>query len=285
MDDLLSKYLLEINGQNQKSDVNKIEQNLGENIEELSKNRNFYKLPLTNIFSVLSKINFIETDDYLELLKTLIRNTIESHKEEKETLLLLENINTSNLMLSYEETLSLLNLFTNCSFLVNFCNICKEDEKNVEVDYQYELQCKEKEIISLKETIQKQKQLILDPDVFDAVKKGDLDSVQWCIERNIIDPKTIVDKNNDSLLNVASSYGHLSIVQYLIEECHVNINFKGYYEKTPLHNACECNQLSIVKYLISKGADKKALSINGKTPMYYAKYFSYNEVVDFLIQC
>ena len=57
---------------------------LSENVEELSKNENFFHLPLKNIFSVISRIDFNsidEFDDGFEILQNIIRNTIQEHYE------------------------------------------------------------------------------------------------------------------------------------------------------------------------------------------------------------
>ena len=74
------------------------------------------------------------------------------------------------------------------------------------------------------------------------------------------------DENGDYVIHYASKNGLLPIVQYLIEQQNVDIDIKGYEERTPLHCACYFNYLDIVKYLVAKGANIKAKDKKGKTP-------------------
>ena len=90
----------EIKGANRKDLINEYETKLINNIEELSTNENFFNLPLNNIFSIISKVDFNEIEDVdriLEIIQNIIKNIISKHSEEKETLLILQNLNlTSN---------------------------------------------------------------------------------------------------------------------------------------------------------------------------------------------
>ena len=54
---------------------------LSDNVKEISHNEYFFHLPLNNIFSVISKINFdsIDESDAFENLHSIIKNTINSH--------------------------------------------------------------------------------------------------------------------------------------------------------------------------------------------------------------
>ena len=66
-------------------------------------------------------------------------------------------------------------------------------------------------------------------------------------------------------LHSASEIGSLSIVQYLIEKG-ANIEATDGVKQTPLYVASLRGKTDIVKYLISKGANKNAKDIDGKTP-------------------
>ena len=76
----------------------------------------------------------------------------------------------------------------------------------------------------------------LEKDIFDAAFKGDLSSVQWFIEKEGVN----------------------------VDEC-------GFYNQTPLISASKSSQLSIVKYLIEKGADVNAKNIGGWTALHFAR--------------
>ena len=74
------------------------------------------------------------------------------------------------------------------------------------------------------------------------------------------------DEFGDYIIHYACLYEHLPIVQYLIEQQNVDIDIKGYHEKTPLHYACEMGHLAIAEYLISKGANVHLKDGGGNTP-------------------
>ena len=155
---IVKKLVDEIKGKNRKDTVSGLEELLSEDVEELSTNENFFNLPLNNIFSVISKVDFNdikETDNIIEIIQNIIKNTIMKHFEEKETLLILQNLNISALSFSFEEIFSLLELITNCPILSNFCNLYKEQKQLPDKDYEFELQKKEDEIAKLNKDIEK----------------------------------------------------------------------------------------------------------------------------------
>ena len=79
----------EIKGDNRKDKICMLEEQLTENIEELSLNENFFDLPITRIFSVISKVDFSELEDndkIIEVIQNIIKNTVKNHYEEKETI-------------------------------------------------------------------------------------------------------------------------------------------------------------------------------------------------------
>ena len=140
VEQVVEKLKNEINERNRKDIIDNLEEMLSENVKEISKNENFFQLPLKNIFSVISKINFNsigESDDRYEILQNIIKNTINSHYEEKETLLILQNVDISQLSLSYEKIISILGLFTNCPILKQFYNLHNEKQQLPENDYEY----------------------------------------------------------------------------------------------------------------------------------------------------
>ena len=88
----------EIKGKNRKDKILSYEELLSKEIEELSKCECFFNLPLNNIFSVISKVDFSENDNMVELIQNIIKNMIQAHYEEKETILILQNINTNTIL-------------------------------------------------------------------------------------------------------------------------------------------------------------------------------------------
>ena len=124
-----------------------------------------------------------------------------------------------------------------------------------------------------------------EPDIFIAAKQRKLSSIQYLIEKEGIDVNKKAEKDygdraifkGDSPLHVACSKGHLPIVQYCIEKG-AKIEENNDEQKTPLHIACSAGNLEvktnaewtplhlaschgkteIVKYLLSKGANRNA---------------------------
>ena len=310
----------EIDGQNRKEIIELLEEQLSDNIEELSKNEIFFNLPLKNILSVISKVDFISigNDGYvLEILQNIIKHIISAHFEEKETILILQNIRTEAISFHHSEIFSLLELITNCPILVNYCKSYKDQRRLVDIDYDYIIKQKDKEISKLQEEIAKLKQEMnenslhqseqeavstlhqnpeqctdtFQPNIFVACKEGKLSSVQRLIEKEGVDKNIVVKEDNDQLnfykgeasIHIATKYGHLQIVQYLIEKQNVDKESKGYYDQTPLHYACWKGNLPIVEFLISNGANIEAQNLLDWTALHFASYWGQTDVVKYLI--
>ena len=291
---ILNNYLEEIKGDNRKVIINVYEEELSKAIEELSKNEDFFKLPLNNIFSILSKVDFNlqeESDKIIEIIQNIIKNIIKVHSDEKETILILQNLNTKTISFSsIDEIFSILELITNCPILVNFCHLYKEQNKDVDIDYEYELQQKDKEIAKLKEGIHKPILPSLkdihdesEPIIFKVCREGNLTCFKWLLEKEGIDLSKTEELNDDNPIHIASKYGHLSIVQYLIKNIKVDKDIKGCYGKSPLHYACENGHLHVVEYLIYMDANIEAKDKEGKTPLHYVCSNGNFEIVEYLI--
>ena len=267
VNEIIKKLEEKIKEQNRKDIISGYEEILSKNVEELSRNENFFNLPLNYIFSIISKVDFNlieENSKIINITQNMIKNIINKHFEEKETILILQFLNTKTISFSFEEILSLLELIRNCPILVNFCRLYKEQYKEVDFDYEYELQQKNQEIEKLKQKIYKgfspitEKPNDYEPDIFKACKEGKLTSVQWLIEKENKDAYKMVETSNHALkfykddtpIHIASQNDHLPIVQYLIEKPNVYKDFKGYEDKTPLHYACWNGHLPIVECLI-----------------------------------
>ena len=104
----------------------------------------------------------------------------------------------------------------------------------------------------------------LETNIFIACEEGKLSSVQCLIEKEKVNPD-ITNENGFSPIHFASRNGHLSIVEYLISKG-ANIEAKDKYGRTPLHYACQEKHLQIVEYLISNGANIKAKDSFEQTP-------------------
>ena len=378
----------EIKGENRKDSIEDLENSLKSFIVELSTNENFFNLPLNNIFSVISKVDFDHIENgggTSELIHNIIKNMLKSHPEEKETLLILQNVNKT--FSSYDEIIDILKLIPNCPIHKQLCKLYDEDsilpirdyegeieqkykeieEKNREIeqkdkkiaekDYlikqkEKEIKQKEKEIqhkeklieeqkdkiIEQKDKIIEQKDIVFDQltnhlsptkhsnadkfkqevhllsstettttssededkkspkspeipeeikdhelDIHKACKEGNLEVVQYLIEKKSVNKNKKDTSFNYTPLHTASRHGHLSIVQYLIENQNVDKDIKGEFQRTPLLCACLGGHLQVVEYLIGKGANMDTQDQYGKTPLHYVCENGNTDIVKCLI--
>ena len=191
------------------------------------------------------------------------------------------------------------------------------------------------EIVSIKEQLThieedqqkiiKMKEFDMKRNIFDICAEGNLNNIQWLIENENVNPRQTVEKynldhrymNNDTLIHIATKFGHLPIVKYLVEKQNIYINTKGECGRTSLHYACANGNFQIVEYLILKDADifarddkensiihsatieghlplvkylieKHNIGINnkdedGKTPLHIACEKGYQSIIDYFI--
>ena len=217
-------------------DITLLEEEVSEEIEDSVKFDSFFKLPLENIFSIVSKIEFLDIDNYSKLLKTIINGTIKAHENEKETLFLLYHIKAiGKKQLKLGNCIEILQCFQKIQLFSFLNEKYKEMNETPEIDTEYQ---KDKEIKELKKQIQQlkrsnefhhkfppinKKPMFFESDLFKAISKGKLDSVQ-----------------------------------YLIENQGISVNQKINDGNTPLHFAFENNQEKIAQYHYLKGADIEA---------------------------
>lgn len=95
------------------------------------------------------------------------------------------------------------------------------------------------------------------------------------------------DKNfmqNMCPIHIAARFDYKEIVKALIENG-ADINIKGYFGYTALHEACRKNNIDIVNILIKNGADLNIKSgRHGFMPLYLACENNYEEIIDILIK-
>ncbi len=95
------------------------------------------------------------------------------------------------------------------------------------------------------------------------------------------------DKNfmqNMCPIHIAARFSYKEIVEALIENG-ADINIKGHFGYTALHEACRKNNIDIVNILIKNGADVNIKSERyGFMPLYLACENNYEEIIDILIK-
>jgi ankyrin repeat protein len=80
----------------------------------------------------------------------------------------------------------------------------------------------------------------------------------------------------------ACKLGHISTVEEMLKDSPKFINKKDSNGQTALHSACYGGSISVVKLLVSHGADPKALNHKGKAPFYYAVSRGHVDIYKFL---
>ena len=82
---------------------------------------------------------------------------------------------------------------------------------------------------------------------------GSLSKVKYLMGLWHVDPHLCRDGENDNTpLHLASNFGHLDIVRYLVEERNCDVVCRNKHGNTPLHYATLGGRLDVVQYLISE---------------------------------
>ena len=295
METVLHQLLQEVNTKNRHDVVDTYYRILCTSPKEIPKIDSFYRLPLKNILEIVSKFDFYEMDqkEVLNIVLDIIKNTIDNHSNEEETLFLLNRIPIDIIEPSYDDCIQILSCFTNCVT----CARLALQVTFPDIDYDLQIQERDieirknvKEINDLKKQIanmspsETQKPEKATADIFSACKHGNLESVRYLIENEGYSP---LKKNSDgsTLLHIAVSSNRLDIIKYLIEVQKVDPNIHGFFGYTPLHIAAYCNFLDAVKYLIEKaGADKNAINQSGNMPIHNAATDGRLEIVKYLVE-
>lgn len=85
-------------------------------------------------------------------------------------------------------------------------------------------------------------------------------------------------------LHYACDCGHLTVVKRLLTEEGVRVNNQDVMGETPLHCACYSGYLKIVKLLLAVGADVNKSNDDGETPLICACRCNHSKVVSLLEQ-
>ena len=262
-----------------------------DDINKLYKEPSFYSLPISIILNIIKKVNFSDISDTFNVLKEIISNTTKTYP--KESALLLHYIKIHHSM-HFDNYIGLIGSFSTCYLCSKLANLYAEQDRSVDVDYDYELTTKDNEIKLLKNMLQYNDIKYFAPvmnqpndferNIHEAAKQGKLDSVQYLIEQNLVSIES-QDDRECTPLHYACSSGHLDIVQYLIGQKGANKEAKDSNGYKPLHCACINDHLDVVEYLVKKqNVDRDCLSKFDYTPIHYACMRGHIDIVKFLCQ-
>uniref|UniRef100_A0A8D0FMZ4 Uncharacterized protein n=1 Tax=Strix occidentalis caurina TaxID=311401 RepID=A0A8D0FMZ4_STROC len=119
-----------------------------------------------------------------------------------------------------------------------------------------------------------------DVDIFDAVAKGYLSELEKTWRDNDIDA---LNSSSETLLHVAAANGHLTIMEYLISKG-AKTDVKDRKGRTPLHRAAEKGHGDAVKVLLRHGAYMYSLDMEGKTPLHLAAQNNHGHIVKMILK-
>ena len=280
IESIIKKILKEIEGENKKDIIKSYEEIIIEDIDEAIQNPLFSQLPVKNLLSIISQVDFTDRD--IRILKDAIRIMITNHKNEEATIQLLHQLKKENLPnLNFPECVSIIGCFANsylCSLLNELNNLPEDvDWKFITKEKDDEIARLNKEIAELKEktknTIPQTPKIIPEkPEI--AIKKD--------YPPKIVQPKVTkfppITKKPSSLeddIFKAAENGDLPSIQWLVETQGADVNKRTYASRTPLLIASFCYNGSlieecakVVEYLLEKGADANAKDNDDETALH-----------------
>uniref|UniRef100_A0A8B9N7N8 Ankyrin repeat protein n=1 Tax=Accipiter nisus TaxID=211598 RepID=A0A8B9N7N8_9AVES len=116
--------------------------------------------------------------------------------------------------------------------------------------------------------------------IFDAVAKGYPSELERTLKYNDINA---LNSSSETLLHVAAANGHLTIMEYLISKG-AKIDVKDKKGRTPLHSAAEKGHGVAVKVLLRCGAYMYSLDMEGKTPLHLAAQNNHSHILKMLLK-
>ncbi|XP_051481070.1 CARD- and ANK-domain containing inflammasome adapter protein-like [Apus apus] len=116
--------------------------------------------------------------------------------------------------------------------------------------------------------------------IFDAVAKGYLSELEKTLKDNDINAQ---NSSSETLLHVAAANGHLTIMEYLITKG-AKIDVKDKKGRTALHRAAEKGHSDAVKVLLRHGAYLYSLDTESKTPLNLAAQNNHTHVLKMLLK-
>ena len=232
---------------NSKSELEDI---LAENILKIFQNKNLYSLQTTTISNIINKIEFDVIDNPTHVIKTILKNAMNSYPESWH--FFLQNINPEILGFNLNEYMDILQCFTKCPYLVYVSHLYQKMLSLPSRDYDYEMISQEFAPVNIKPFTYK--------NIITAVTTGNLQDVQYYYENvyNKEDPNSL---SPSASLIISSQKSNFIVTKYLIEKQKADVNTSYEDTKTvlkgttPLINACFALNFPLIEYLISKGAN------------------------------
>ncbi|RMC08736.1 hypothetical protein DUI87_14985 [Hirundo rustica rustica] len=117
-------------------------------------------------------------------------------------------------------------------------------------------------------------------NIFAAVAKGSLPELEKTLKDNELN---VLNPSSETLLHVAAAHGHLSIMEYLLSKG-ARTGVKDRKGRTALHRAAEKGHGGAVQVLLRGGASIHTLDIKGKTPLHRAAENNHSHILKILLK-
>lgn len=117
--------------------------------------------------------------------------------------------------------------------------------------------------------------------LFDEIERGNLDQVKDIVNRGINLKREIFHK---WAIHQASTYGHLDIVRYFVQDCQLDPTITSYCGISALHLACEFGFLGIIRYFVDEcNVDAAMPGYDGRTALHVASEKGNLDTVRYLV--
>lgn len=124
--------------------------------------------------------------------------------------------------------------------------------------------------------------ILLKKQFLSAAEGGDIELIKSLIGQGV-DINAKDNKNEWTALHIASSFGHLNVVEYLVEQGAL-IDLVDYQEFTSLLHAALSGKILILEYLINQGANINSIDNMGRSALHLAALTGELDVVSYLVE-
>jgi ankyrin repeat protein len=117
-----------------------------------------------------------------------------------------------------------------------------------------------------------------------AVFHGHLEIVMFLVEHCHVDV-TVKNKDGVSAMRLVSANGHMGVIRYLVEGCHLDMTLKDHDGWTVFHFACANGYLKVVQHLLAThSVDANAKVNDGWTALHITCANGHMDIVQFLVE-
>ena len=266
--------------------IENLYKSISNGIENASSLDEFYDIPYTNLYNIISKVDFSTVENYIDVIKTIINKFYEKYNK---GVGLLSVISCKSCIFTMRDIIEILKCFKNSDLLSKLWDSFNDNEELPVVDYEYEIERREKKIEELKEFGEDidspvtQPPPDFEPNIHKAAELGKLSSVKYLIGtgRASVFSQTNKKKRNTPL-HFACLNGHLNVIKYLIKQgARITISNKD--GVTPLENVVSKGYMHVIQYLF----DDKIIDKTQGIAMYlllYACQYGHNDLAKYLIE-